>query len=523
MLTGDDREGIDAESTPILTLLPFAEPQIRNYLTSVFDGDTTRAEAAFDLIASIHNLGELASRPYLLSLIAHRLEEFEEIRTRGGAVNAARLYQLFTQRWLSRDDGKHSLDPVHKRQLMEQLAVDLWRRGEKELDPDELELWLDRYLLDHPEVKGAYDGIESVVLKEDLRTACFVLRQDDPPVAGASEGTPNLDRRSSFRFAHTSLHEFFLAAWIWHRLKQGSPDALDLPQVSVETLDFLGQILQLEPERYRVSALKQMSAHLEGDCLQAATLAFRYWMRAVDQGLPVPQPKRVNLTGANLEDSVIRGHGPDQKLNLRGAVLFCTKLNRLRMQWVDLTGARLEKSELRQAVLSEVTAARTNWTGADLSGLKWRGGSLDGACLRDTVSRCELVHVSLVDTELSSDWEGRVQSMGGDRSADRPAWFLGHSNSVLSCAWSPDGESLLSASGDNTLKVWDAVSGECRQTSVQLPEFGWATLDEREARWRCASSEAWRWLGWLVPGTNGPQRVSLETFGSVPGLDRPSV
>ena len=40
----------------------------------------------------------------------------------------------------------------------------------------------------------------------------------------------------------------------------------------------------------------------------------------------------------------------------------------------------------------------------------------------------------------------------------------GHANSVNACAWSPDGQRLLSGSGDNTLKVWDAHSGQCLLT-----------------------------------------------------------
>ena len=35
----------------------------------------------------------------------------------------------------------------------------------------------------------------------------------------------------------------------------------------------------------------------------------------------------------------------------------------------------------------------------------------------------------------------------------------GHSSYVTSCSFSPDGASVLSGSGDKTLKIWDAATG----------------------------------------------------------------
>ena len=42
--------------------------------------------------------------------------------------------------------------------------------------------------------------------------------------------------------------------------------------------------------------------------------------------------------------------------------------------------------------------------------------------------------------------------------------FTGHSGYVLSCAFSKDGRLFVSASGDETLKIWDVQTGQCKCT-----------------------------------------------------------
>ena len=40
----------------------------------------------------------------------------------------------------------------------------------------------------------------------------------------------------------------------------------------------------------------------------------------------------------------------------------------------------------------------------------------------------------------------------------------GHRNSVISVAFSPDGSTLASGSGDDTIRLWNAVTGEHKMT-----------------------------------------------------------
>jgi uncharacterized protein YjbI with pentapeptide repeats len=452
MLVGEDREGFDRNQFPALCLLPFTEKQIRGYLAS-FLGDPESGAKAFDLIASIHNLRDLAERPYLLSLISGRIGELEQLKARGEKVNASRLYDLVVRSWLNRDDGKHQLGPVHKRRLMEDLAAALWRDGSKQWDVERLETWLDDYLAENPAIASAYANKDRAVLKEDLRTATFVLR-------------PTTEEKH-FRFAHTSLQEYFLAAYLARALREERLDRWDLPRVSRETLDFLGQILALEPQPAVPRLMGSMGEILGGERLDAAVLAFDYWLRALAQGFLVPAPKRVKLAGANLEEWHLRGRGPTQPLNLRGADLSHVRLNRARVEHVDLADADLTGLEARQAVFLKVSAPRARAQGVDFSGLRWREGSLLGAELREArLAGCQWIRVSLAGATLPEGWERQAIAVEERQSAPPPrtgtprlAAILGHAFWVGACAWSPNGQRLLSGSDDKSLKVWDAGSG----------------------------------------------------------------
>jgi WD40 repeat protein len=90
-----------------------------------------------------------------------------------------------------------------------------------------------------------------------------------------------------------------------------------------------------------------------------------------------------------------------------------------------------------------------------------------GACLQTLES-----HSDSVNSVAFSHDSTRIASASGDEtvkiwdasSGDCLQTLKGHSNSVKSVAFSHDSTRIASASDDETVKIWDASSGDCLQT-----------------------------------------------------------
>ena len=87
--TGHDRGHTAARDYAALVLLPFGETQIRHYLSRALP--EIDVEQATALVRSVHNLEELAARPYTLKLSASRFRRSRSCGREAGTVRGVTL------------------------------------------------------------------------------------------------------------------------------------------------------------------------------------------------------------------------------------------------------------------------------------------------------------------------------------------------------------------------------------------------------------------------------------------------
>ena len=542
---GQGRENKRGRDYLVLTLLPFDEDQIREYLRrNVPEADTDRL---LETIRSVHNLRELASQPVLLNMIREVLLTIDEDLSAGHRVRSVDLYERFADKWLRRDDGKHSLIPEHKIQLMTHLAWEVWRSGSRTWSAHWMEEWMLQFLDTHPNMELHYQGRMPDQWKQDFRTATFLARRGD-----------------DFFFAHSSLLEYFLAIRLTDSLASESEDEAletwDITRPSEETFAFFAELidrLPLPTQRQRLAQLTHVGRHASPT---ARTNVFAYTLHALDKEAPHPCPDALNLSGADLRGWSIGSEKTPLKLagvSLRGARLDDARVRHARLHGIDATGA-----SMRRTLFEDCTLSDANLEDADLAGTVFRHCDLDGASLDEARRyRTQLLHTSgfqqklpdiltapptedtplrvLPEAQILGGHSGEVSAVAwspdghhiltGSQDGTARIWdattgentlTLTHTDWVMAVAWSPDGHHILTGSPDGTARIWDATTGEqVRFFIAVLPEGECAVLTPDHTRVIGASADAWRWLGRYAVHPGGAlERVPVEIDGPLPPL-----
>ena len=460
LFTGHQRDlerGADLYDAMIL--LPFTDDQMERFLAANL-GDEDKARRALDTIRSVHNLSELAGRPVLLDRICGQLGRIEALAARGETINAARLYDLLIDEWFARDVGKHTFDVEIKKTLMARLAGAMWCSGERVWPAGQVESWLDAELRSDPRLKERYAdfyrGKAREILFEDLRTSTFVVRPGE----------------DGFRFAHTSIQEYFLARHLFETLCDGDADAWANIAPSPECLDFLAEIAC---ENAPGSEKRRFFGEL-GNLLRhpyrpgVSEAALRVALEAQRRGEPAAPRGRYRLEGARLSGwEIVRRDGA-APIDLSGSDFTGATLKRIHFADISardcvFDGAALEFVCFERVDLSGGSFEQVSALASVLRQCRMSGTRDGGAIWRRSV----FIHCAdLERTDGNDDGPGESLIIPGvdfaelsDRRAiPKLEVKLGCPMRVEGLAFSLDGTRIVSQAVDDTVCLWDGETGE---------------------------------------------------------------
>jgi WD40 repeat protein len=488
---GRDRAGVDDYLA--LVLLPFTDEQIREYLRhAVPERD---ADQLMAMLKDVHDLTELTSRPFTLAKVAEQIPAIEDRRLQGLPVHNSTIYERMVLDWLTRDEGKHQLNADHKLALMARLAAWAWRRGGRLIESRHLEGWLHEQL-EEPEFSRRYALIDKDKLEEDLRTATFVVREDTAKMSG-------------FRFAHSSIQEFFLARYLVDAIEAGQRERWVLPMPSNETLDFLGQLIDEHPGR---DELLRKFGTWRGPYLEGASeLYLAFALRAGKYGWPAPGLAGIDLAGANLRDIRFAGE-QGSPLPMAGAMLSRADARGSDWEYVDLSRADLTDALFDRATMHCVRAADAAFERASFSGAFLRQCSFTGALSVEQLDSARVVP--------------RVPDSGRDE--PKPAscevsTLGGHTGGVRGCAIDPAGRWAITTSQDATARVWDTTTWETITTLTGHtdgvrgcaidPAGKWAITTSQDATARVWDTTTWETITTLTGHTDGVRGCAIDPAG----------
>ncbi|MDQ1740430.1 MAG: hypothetical protein QOE53_2082 [Pseudonocardiales bacterium] len=411
-----------------LALLPITRAQVAHYLAEAMGWDEPRVEA---FLGSVHDLWDLGSRPFLLSQLADVIPELHDRQARGDAIVAATVYQAMVQQWLARDSGKHVIQTQHKPDMMAYVAYRLWTTGGRSADVRALGDWLFDFVAAE-RLERHYAGTPADVLANDLHTATFLVRYDE-------------GRLGLFRFAHSSMAEYFLATWMVRCVERDDRDGWVMSIPSRETLQFFTELLAGHPERVRL--LDVLAGWRAPYCRQASEVLLACGIHAWSAGSVEIPLTHIDLHGADLRDLRVSGSA-QRPVNLAGADLRGANLDRSQFDHVLLRGANLTGALLNRVIWNEIVTTGSHTMDVETAGALLRRC---GPGLNRVSSSARIVEV------------GQRHERPSDLSL-MP--LFGHTGGVRAVVVSADGARIVAGGGDGTVRIWDAVTGECQATLV---------------------------------------------------------
>ncbi len=438
--------------------------------------------ATYRTLKSLPGLLPLLDNPFLLNLvltILPRLLANQAQLPKARPLTRADVYQAFAESCFA----KESLSPEEAKEsqaFAEALSVALFTAKTITITP-ESPIWKDFFT--------------------------------EPRKARARAACPLRRRGGIYSFMHKSMYEYFVACHLWKALAHPSfserdawhsrslreePSVIDFLVDFTKSAGFVAPLASLEAVddvvSPQLSLLRRIQASKNNaDLAIGASNAITVLnhARSSFSGLDL---SGVRIPEADLSQSVCGGTD-FRGAHLKGVILREAHLNGAQFQGSNLEGVML--GEYPSLLLDDmVNACVYSPDGKQLAVASGESIKLYDTATQTVVQSLEGHTKSVTSIQYSPD--GKTLVSGSFDKTVR-VWDVerglcervleGHTGEVTSIQYSPDGKTVLSGSGDNTVRIWDVERGFCKQvleghtdgvTSIQYSPDGKTVLSGSE-------------------------------------------
>jgi WD40 repeat protein len=434
-----------------------------------------RAGEARAFIDRTYDLRSLARQPVLLEIITRSLPRLVE---QGGAMNVARLYDLYTRQWLDdRSGGTLQTKPEHRERLLRRLAHHLWGAPERRVHHRDLLTLLRSWPAE------LFVGLDLDRVDLELRTAAFLTRSAD----------------GHYRFSHKSFLEFFLARFLVDT--NDLAGALATEPLTPEVARFVAE-LAMEHQNPLAADLAEILRSAYRPKTSENALRLCAWMGGAWLRDLVPDAAQLSTASLhNLDLGGVRLVGADLRYaDLQGTNLYQANLHGSRLDHaacgfanfydadlgaVSAVGTDFSNATMREASLTDARLDHATLVQADLREASLSGASLHGADLRDgLLAWADLSEVDWTDAGLVG--VTAPGCVGPPPPGVRPVPprllpLLGSRGALFDVAPSAAADRLLAVGNDGTARILDAHTGRLLRVlhgdGEALCDGGWGPGD----------------------------------------------
>lgn len=174
-----------------------------------------------DVVQNTHDLSDLAQRPVLLNIMINTLPEL--MKDKASHINAAKLYDSYTNIWLQREDtkGKTLIKYNEKMFFTKELAWKMFVTNELSIHFSKLPKEINK----HFKQAGTIEDIDHY--SHDIQSCSFLNRDDG----------------GNYQFIHKSFMEFFVASRLFSQLYDLTFSTLEIEEIHQRLDNLLGQTL----------------------------------------------------------------------------------------------------------------------------------------------------------------------------------------------------------------------------------------------------------------------------------------